>query len=512
MENTGRIRKPLIPAARRIVLSQGLEPNSREELWHMSQVDLAHVLMLARQGIVSGDRAARLLTAIVRLRDSSFAPLQQRPATRGTFLLYEDYLIETEGVEIGGMLQTARSRNDLNATVLKLRLRKPYLQLLQQAIRFHAVLLRRSQQYAHVIMPVYTHGQAAMPSSYGHYLAGIATTLARDLEGLLYVSEEMQRCPLGAGAVAGTAFPIDTNYTSALLGFASDSLNSLDAVANRDLVPQLLAAASIYSVNVSRMAADLLQWTTAEFDFLRLPDELVGSSSAMPQKRNPFLLEHVLGRTSSQLSAFVESLMAMHSAPFTNSISVGTEAVKPLWNALQSLNETVRLMCLIVGHATPNPDKMCERALQGFTVATEFANRLVCDQGLDFRSAHRIVGEAISTAIEKGGNVFEEVAGAAGKQGLIVAADDFSPAAVVRSLEFGGGPGPGSMRTCLEHLRGTWSRHLRQFRSLRKSWREAEAKLQEAIKEFTALPANPLTDSMDHEQAQSLYQVNHGKP
>jgi argininosuccinate lyase len=490
MENTGRIWKPLIPAARRIVLSQGLEPQSREELWHISQVDLAHVLMLARQRIICRDRAARLLTAIIRLRDSAFAPLQQRQATRGPFLLYEDFLIETEGAEIGGMLQTARSRNDLNATVLKLRLREPYLRLLQQAVRFHAVLLRRSQRYADVIMPIYTHGQAAMPSTYGHYLAGIATALARDLEGLFSVSGEMQRCPLGAGAVAGTAFPIDTHYTSALLGFASDSLNSLDAVANRDLVPQLLAAASIYSVNVSRLAADLLQWTTAEFDFLRLPDELVGSSSAMPQKRNPFLLEHVLGRTSAQLSAFVQSLMAMHSAPFTNSISVGTEAVKPLWSALQSLNDTVHLMCLIVGHATPNPDKMCARALQGFTTATELANRLVCDHGLDFRSAHRIVGEAISAAIEKGSNVFEEVAGAAGDKGLIVATDDFSPAAVVHSLEFGGGPGPQSLRTCLEHLCATWSRHLCQIRSLRKSWQEAEIQLQEEVREFSSLPAD----------------------
>jgi argininosuccinate lyase len=491
MENTGRIRKPLIPAARRIVMSQDLEPHSREELWHISQIDLAHVLMLARQGIVCRDRAARLLTAIVRLRNSAFAPLQQRQATRGTFLLYEDFLIEAEGAEIGGMLQTARSRNDLNATVLKLRLRKPYLQLLQQTIRFHAVLLRRAQQYADAIMPVYTHGQVAMPSTYGHYLAGIATALARDLEGLFSVSGEMQRCPLGAGAVAGTAFPIDTHYTSALLGFASDSLNSLDAVANRDLVLQLLAAASIYSVNVSRLAADLLQWTTAEFDFLHLPDELVGSSSAMPQKRNPFLLEHVLGRTSAQLSAFAQSLMAMHSAPFTNSISVGTEAVKPLWNALQSLTETVHLMCLIVGHATPNRDKMCARALQGFTIATEFANRLVCGCGLDFRSAHRIVGEAISAAIEKGSNVFEEVAGAAVEKGLIVATDGFSPAAVVQSLEFGGGPGPLSMRTCLEHLRETWSCHLRKSRALRKSWQEAEIKLHEAVREFSVLPANP---------------------
>jgi argininosuccinate lyase len=492
MENTGRIRRPLIPAARRIVLSQGLEPQSQEELRYISQVDLAHVLMLARQGIVSRGRAARLLTAIVRLRDSAFTPLQQRQATRGTFLLYEDFLIETEGAEVGGMLQTARSRNDLNATVLKLRLRKPYLQLLQQTIRFHAVLLRRSEEYADVIMPVYTHGQAAMPSTYGHYLAGIATALARDLDGLLSVSGEMQRCPLGAGAVAGTTFPIDTRYTSALLGFAFDSLNSLDAVANRDLVPQLLAAASIYSVNVSRLAADLLQWTTAEFDFLRLPDELVGSSSAMPQKRNPFLLEHVLGRTSSQLSAFVQSLMAMHSAPFTNSISVGCEAVKPVWNALQSLTETVHLMCLIVGRATPNRDKMCARALEGFTTATEFANRLVCDRCFDFRSAHRIVGEAISAAIEKGSNVLEEVAGVAAGKGLILASDSFSPAAVVQSLEFGGGPGPRSMRTCLDHLRGTWSCHLRQIRSLRKSWREAEIKLQEAVGELSDLRAAPL--------------------
>ena len=393
MENTGRLRKPLTPSGRRILFGgHAFDDHALDELWQMSRVDQAHVLMLAECQIIDRDHAARLLAAIERLQAGNFAPLHKRSSVRGIFLLYEDYLIETEGAEVGGILQTARSRNDLNATVLKLRLRRPYQRLVEQAIRLHAILLRRAGKYADIVMPVYTHGQAAMPMTYGYYLAGVAKALLRDFDAILAAAGEMQSCPLGAGAVAGTSFPIRTDRTAQLLGFDSGPLHSLDAVASRDLVLRLLAAGAIYGLTLSRLATDLLQWTTAEFDFLRLPDELTGSSSAMPQKKNPFLLEHVQGRSAALMAAFVHATGSMHATPFTNCISVGTEAMKPVWSALQDLTEMTILMRLIIAGAQPNREAMLERAVKGFTVATASADRLVSKANLDFRTAHRLIG------------------------------------------------------------------------------------------------------------------------
>jgi len=198
MENTGRIRKALTASARRIVFGKPLDQDALDELWHISRVDQAHLLMLQESGIVKSERITRLLAAIERLQEQHFVPLRQKTAMRGLFLLYEDYLIETEGAAVGGVLQTARSRNDLNATVLKRRLRRPFLRLIEQALRLHAILLRRASRYAGTVMPVYTHGQAAMPTTYGHYLAGIAQALFRDLDALLTAGRDMERCPLGA--------------------------------------------------------------------------------------------------------------------------------------------------------------------------------------------------------------------------------------------------------------------------------------------------------------------------
>jgi argininosuccinate lyase len=485
MENTGRIKKLLAPAARRILFTLASAPHSQDELQQMALIDQAHLLMLSEAGIINRNDSATLLEGIKDLQSRKFAPLIERESTRGLFLLYEDYLIETLGAQVGGILQTARSRNDLNATVLRMRLRRPFVRLLEQGLRFHAILLSRARKYADVVMPIYTHGQAAMPSTYGHYLAGITGALLRDFDGILAAAREIQSCPLGAGAAAGTSFSIRTARTAQLLGFDSGPLHSLDAVASRDLVLRLLAAFSIYSVTLSRLATDLFHWNMAEFDFLHLPDELVGSSSAMPQKRNPFLLEHVQGQTGSLLGSFVHAATAMHATPFSNAIAVGTEAVKPVWDALQNLTKMIVLMRLMIGAAQPNREAMLKRAVAGFTTASAFADRLVRDAGMDFRSAHKLIGAAVLESLESGKDSFEEAAAEQVRRyGIPVSFRDLGPASVVLSLESGGGPGLASMKYCLEHLQRKWADHYRQKRMQKKQWCEAEINLKKAVEKF----------------------------
>ena len=479
MENTGRILRGLTPGARRILFGENVDGSIAAELDDASQVDRAHLVMLAQTGIIDRSSACTLLTEIDSLRAIGFAPLKGRSATRGLFLLYENYLIEKLGAETGGILQTARSRNDLNATTLMLRLRKPYSALLRETLRLQAALINRGRRFADVVMPIYTHYQAALPVTFGHYLLGLAYAMERDIEGIMEAGKGLARCPLGAGAVGGTSLPIDPSVTARLLGFVKPAPHSIDAVASRDVVARLLAATTLLGITLSRLATDFLLWSTSEFGFLTFPDQLVGSSSMMPQKRNPFILEHVKGRSAAPLGGFVASATAMHGTPYTNSISVGTEAVNHIWASLKNITEAVTLMRLAVDGARPEREPMLERAVQGYTTATELANRLVIEGGQDFRTAHHQVGAMIREGIERR-EVLQEVAQREIEKGI--STDGLDPASVAEESNMGGGPGRESIAACIEELKQAWGKNARLKNEQIQQWKAADLALDEAVR------------------------------
>jgi argininosuccinate lyase len=478
MEDTGRIRSPLATTARRIVFDRDYRTQIETDLPLICRVDRAHLVMLVECGILESVPAARLLGAIEHLFNTGFEALRSRQPTRGLYLAYEDYLIETEGAQVGGLLQTARSRNDLGATVLRLRLRPPYLALLREALRLQVVLLRRAQRFSGVVFPIYTHGQAAIPGTYGHYMAAVAEALDRDLRALTEAIVDLDTCPLGAAVGGGNALPIDPKRTAQLLGFLEPRLNSLDAVATRDLILRLLAAMAIYESTLSRLASDLLQWSTEEFAFIRFPDELVGSSSAMPQKRNPFLLEVIQGRSSSALGALVSAAGAMQKAPFTNCVAVNSEGVSPVWQALQQATDVTVLARLLLAGARVNAAAMMNRARLGLTTATETANRLAFQTGLDFRTAHRLVGQLV-LAMESRTPLDSATESYFRDCGLDLSLT-LDPADVATSSEWGGGPGPESLNTCLLELRRRWAQHMAFRRSIEVRWASAEHLLDRA--------------------------------
>lgn len=491
MENTGRIKRGLTPAARRILFGADADASIEAELMYATEVDRAHLVMLAERGIVERERAGVLLDEIESLRANDFAPLRGRAAPRGLFLLYEDYLIERLGARTGGVLQTARSRNDLNSTSLRLRLRRPFHDLLREALRMQAVLLRRAARFAGVVMPAYTHYQAAVPITYGHYLAGVAAAFARDVAAVSRAGEGLGQCPLGACAVGGTSLPIDEARTASLLGFDEPVLNSIDAVASRDFVLRLLAGATIMGVTVSRLATDLLLWTTAEFGFIRMPDHLVGSSSIMPQKRNPYLLEHVQGRGASALGAFTAAATSMHSKPFTNSIAVGTEGVGHVWGALKDVTEAITLARLNVAGALPQPEAMLVRAAEGYTSATELANRLTVEGGVAFRTAHHAVGSIVTDAVAENNLPLEAAALKFGAGGQTISLEGLNPASVARASAYGGGPGVASLENCLSRLRAEWAGQRRRLREQEEKWKAARAALDRAVEGACAAVARP---------------------
>ncbi len=259
-------------------------------------------------------------------------------------------------------------------------------------------------------------------------------------------------------------------------------LHAVDAVASRDLALRLLSAAAIAGVTLSRLAADLQLWSTAEFDFLRFPDTLVGSSSMMPQKRNPFLLEHIAGGAAAPLGAFVASAAAMHATPFSNSVAVGTEAMRPVWNALDRIADALILARLVVEGAQPQETPMRQRAEDGCTCATELANRLVLDEGVSFRQAHHAVGAAVAEACRRGDPLMHTAARLFARGASAIA----DPETVAMAAAFGGGPAPASTGRALAHVRCRLAALTRALLERSHRWRRAARALDAAAAALTA--------------------------
>jgi argininosuccinate lyase len=480
-----RVRELPAPHLRRLLYGDTADSEIDRYLLSITEIDRAHIVGLVEAGLMRQAVGAALLREIARLRGTNFDGLRGRHAPRGLYMLYESHLIERLGQATGGALQLGRSRNDLNATSIRLALRRPYLRLTRRVLALLAVLIRRARAYADVTMPLYTHYQRAVPITYGHYLAGVTTSIQRDAAAILAAASELDTSPLGAGAGGGTALPIDTHRTAELLGFSRNADNSIDAVASRDFVLHLIAAAAILGVTISRAATDLLLWTTAEFGMLTLPDSLVGASSMMPQKRNVFMLENVQGRTATAIGAWVAAVASMRSTPFTNSIAVGTEGTRHVWTALESAGDSVDLLRAVVAGARPSREVMLSHAVRGMVVATELANDMVRAFGIDFRSAHRIVGGMVRAAEERNVKLESTVAEWVSERGSarrLVAADPTDAAARANA---GGGPGRESLESSLRALRARWSEFARARDGQRRSWDQARIALDRATDEIS---------------------------
>jgi argininosuccinate lyase len=477
--DTGRLSTALNAEAHRVVYGQDPSADAAVELRLISEVDRAHLVMLTERGIIDAARVARLLAEIERLRGEDFAGLRGRPMPRGVYLAYEGFLADRLGEQTAGVLHTGRSRNDLNATTARLRAREAYLPLLDETWALADTLLERALAYRSVVMPAYTHGQPAVPITFGHYLAGAAASILRGYADLLAAGTELEANPLGAGAVGGTSIPVDPDRTAELLGFTKLAVNSVDAVASRDFALRLLAGVSALSVTLARVANDLSVWTSEESGLLRLADDLVGSSSMMPQKRNPFLLEHIRGKASASLGYYVSAASAMATAGYTNSIAVGTEAMRQLWPGLREGAAAITLLRLVIAGTAPDEQRMRRRAAEGFTAATYLAERLVT-AGVPFRTAHHQVGRAVLAAMDAGAPLND-----LGQNDA-----DLDPAAVVTACAFGGGPGGSSVERAVGLLRTEAERYRNIATARRNRWMHAAGLLAEAVDCITRAAAS----------------------
>ncbi|WP_431825191.1 lyase family protein [Burkholderia sp. F1] len=432
--SAGRLRRTLHPEALAIVRKPAPRAERLAELGAFAAIDEAHLLMLVDAGICDRARAATVLAEIARQRDAEFAAIADAVAPRGAYALYEQLIIERVGIDAGGAVHTARSRNDINACVAKLRARDWFDTCGGKLWRVRAAIVDKAQHTLDWPLPTYSQYQAAQPGSFGYYLWSVETALRRDQAALERLDDELAVCPLGAGAGAGTDFPIRPEVSAALLGFARSFDSALDAVASRDLVLHFLAAIAIASTTLSRLAHDLQLWTMRETDFLALPDELSGGSSLMPQKKNPYLLEIVKGKLAHVAGALNAAVFASQRTPFSNSVEIGTEMLAPCADAVQAFGESCDLLRLMVSGVTGDPAKMRAAAEAGLVTATQVANTLVRETDISFHAAHRQIGALITQALD----AHEEPAAVLG--GLVrqpIASIDEA----AERLVYGGGPG-----------------------------------------------------------------------
>ncbi len=365
----------------------------------------AHARMLHKIGVLNGDELADIERGLSRIEQEIEAgEFEWSVALEDVHMNIEARLTQLIG-EAGKKLHTGRSRNDQIATDIRLYLRQQIKQC-QHAIRaFQQGLLTLAQQHAETIMPGFTHLQVAQPITLGHHLLAWFEMLERDHGRLAGCAKRMNILPLGAAALAGTSYPLDREYSAELLGFSAPSRNSLDAVSDRDFAIEFCADAAIIMMHLSRMAEELILWSSAQFNFITLPDRYCTGSSIMPQKKNPDVPELVRGKSGRVYGHLMSLLTLMKSQPLAYNKD-NQEDKEPLFDTLDTLLGSLRAFADIIPNLRVKKDNMRQAAKQGFATATDLADYLV-NKGLPFRDAHEVVGSAVAYAIEQGKDLSE---------------------------------------------------------------------------------------------------------
>ncbi len=452
-------------------------------------INKAHVAMLMEQKIIQWQDGAKILKA---LRVQSAEKLD--PFAEDVHMAVEEAVLAVTGPEVGGNLHIAKSRNDQVTTAIRMQLRNELLGIMLQIVDMQQSLIETAGKHTETIILEYTHLQPAQPVTFAHYLLSQVDALGRDLQRLISVYERVNLCPLGACALATTSFPINRKRTAELLGFSVVLENSIDAVGSRDFILETQAALALLAVNLSRLAEDLIIWSSAEFNMVELPDEFTSTSSIMPQKKNPEVLEVIRARASYALGDFVAATATVKSLPTTYNLDF-QEITPKLWASTDNLSASLSIFAKLI----PNIKVSCDvesKAAAGFVGATELANILVRKYNVAFRTSHKIVGALVKalidskkTLLDATPELLQKVAMETAGIQLTVTGEDIVSCANLRKLvetyKVLGGPSPAEVERAIANRKKTMAQAKGNITRLQENLANAQNTLNQTVEAYS---------------------------
>ncbi|MDO4318023.1 MAG: argininosuccinate lyase [Lachnospiraceae bacterium] len=360
---------------------------------------IAHVTMLAKQGILTEEERERIVSGLRSIEaDIASGALEITGEHEDIHSFVEAHLIARIG-DAGKKLHTGRSRNDQVALDMKLYVRDEVEELKTLLMQLMNTMQRLMEEHLDTYMPGFTHLQKAQPVTLSHHLGAYMEMFKRDYDRLLDLRRRMNYCPLGAGALAGTTYPLDRAYTAELLGFDGPTLNSMDSVSDRDYLLELLSALSILMMHLSRFCEEIILWNSNEYRFIELDDAYSTGSSIMPQKKNPDIAELIRGKTGRVYGALTSLLTTMKGIPLAYNKDM-QEDKELSFDAIDTAKGCLSLFDGMLSTAVFRKEQMKKSAVGGFTNATDAADYLV-NHGVPFRDAHGMIGQLVLLCIEK---------------------------------------------------------------------------------------------------------------
>jgi argininosuccinate lyase len=489
------------PVYKDTVLAPLYEGVKQHHWRHLMRINDAHGVMLAEQGLLTKSEAAAILQALRAIEKDIAGRLASMTYTGE----HEDFFFEVDaelrrrlGVEIGGKLHTARSRNDMDHTIFKMALKERLTELLQALYDLVDGLLERARAHAGTLIVAYTHGQPAQPSTWGHYLAAFAEALLRDAERLRLAFDQADASSMGAAAITTTGFPIDRQRVADLLGFARVQENSYGCIASADPYAGAYAAMQVLFIDCGRFIQDLAMRTSFEVGHLRVPDAFVQISSIMPQKRNPVAIEHLRLLSSLTLGQAGAMLTALHNTPFADMNDSESEVQGAGYRAFETGLRALRLLDGLVRVLEVNEARVRRHMDESGVTMTELADSLVRAEGISFRQGHEIAAAlarhlvgtgttASSLAYATFADTYREVVGRAPATDEATFRHYLTPEHFVAVRSRPGGPAPEALAASLDGYTKTLASYRADLDALRTRQARAADALAQAVESTIAL-------------------------
>lgn len=366
----------------------------------LMELQKADLVMLTEEGIIPKEQAVKIREAILTLDIDKIRNIKfDREAGEDMFFYVENEMKKIAG-ECASNLHLGRSRNDIGIATLKMELRTKLLTLIGKVNKLQTGLIAFSKEHIHTLMPAYTHTQQAQPITLGHYFSGVVKMLERDLRRLQAAFDNLQECPLGAGAISTSGFPLNRDTLQDLLGFKSMMVNSYDCISASDYITEMASAVCILVLDLGRVVNNLLIWGAEEYGFEKASRAYIGISSMMPQKRNPSAMEYLHTLLSQFYGQFQTVMVMTHNTNYEDVLDhpFSRYMILPVFD---QLNNAMDLLHNLFISMDIDRDVLRERALNSFAVMTEFADMLVREEGIDYRNAHHVASGLVDLAQEK---------------------------------------------------------------------------------------------------------------